>query len=167
MGAIIRMNHIRVRSRLSHQRFTSSSGDGFVGAVNIEHLLCPGINHPKDFLDVVRHLLEFLLPGLQYVRGCAFLTSQLTGDPGHQKNKANDCHCKSAEQKDCRLWSYTGNENNAQEYQCGEPKSEGCRTADTACALFRQKQISRLANFIHSLTPQRSGLREIIRPTGL
>src|SRR5580765_6663441 len=136
MGAIIRMNHVRVRSWLSSQGFTSSSGDRFVGVVDVEHLLCPGVNHPKDFLDVVRHLLEFLLSGLQCVRSRAFLTSQLAGDPGHQKNKDNDGQCKSAEKKDCRLWGYTGNENNTQEYQCGNRKSDGCGTAEKACTLF-------------------------------
>ena len=59
---------------------------------------------------------------------------------------------------------YTGNENNAQKYQRGKRKNDGCGTAEKACTLFRSKQISRLANFIHSLTPQRSGLREMIRP---
>src|ERR1043166_1860132 len=129
------MNHIRVRSWLSRQGFTSSSGDGFVGAVDVEHLLCPGINHPKDFLDVVRHLVEFLFSGLQCVRGCAFLTSQLAGHPGHQQNENHDGQCKSDEQKECRLWGYTGNENNAQEYQRRERKSQGCGTADTAWGL--------------------------------
>src|SRR6266478_2919024 len=59
-STIFRMDRLFIRRWVLFQALAGASGYGFIGAVDVESLLGGCINHPEDFLNIVRHLLELV-----------------------------------------------------------------------------------------------------------
>src|ERR1700758_3769230 len=58
MVTVFRVNDVLVRSWIVRERLTRSSRDRLVSVVYVQSFLGFRIDHPKDLLDVRRHLLE-------------------------------------------------------------------------------------------------------------
>ena len=59
------------------QTLAGAAGDRFVGLVDVDCLLGLRIEHPEDFLDVVRHLLKVVLGGEECAGCLAMLPMQV------------------------------------------------------------------------------------------
>ena len=62
VSSIVPMNDLLIRGRFFDQGLAGAASDGFVFRVDEGGFLGLGVDHPEDFLDVVGHLVEFLLP---------------------------------------------------------------------------------------------------------
>src|ERR1700728_4633956 len=58
MNAVFGMDEFFVRRRIVQQTLARLSGDRLISCGDGKSLFGLGINHPEDFLNVVRHLLE-------------------------------------------------------------------------------------------------------------
>src|SRR5258708_27073204 len=58
LNTVIRVDDLLIRERVLLEGGAGASGDGLVRGIYIESLSSLRINHPKDFLDVIRHLSE-------------------------------------------------------------------------------------------------------------
>ena len=84
------MDYLFISIGTSSQAFASAVGYGLVGLVNVQRLLSSGINHPENFLNVVCHLLKFLLRGEKRPGGLAMLPMQVKQESAvHKDHRAN------------------------------------------------------------------------------
>jgi hypothetical protein len=58
MNAVFGVDEFFVRRRIVQQTLARTPGDRFIGFGDVKGLFGFGVNHPEDFLNVVRHLLE-------------------------------------------------------------------------------------------------------------
>ena len=61
MNPVLSMDEFFVRGGVLVQRLAGMAGDGLISGIHKERFLGFGIDHPEDFLDVVRHLLKAFL----------------------------------------------------------------------------------------------------------
>ena len=86
------MDDLFVGRRVFEQRLAGASGDGFVRRIDKGRFFRLCIDHPEDFLDVVGHLVEFLLAvfkdGLCLPLGPVYLAD----NAGRQQREENNTH---------------------------------------------------------------------------